>query len=57
MSIFQALANLTSDYRARRRRYYNYVKLRSLPVEIQKDIGWMEARDRVEQDAHSRNEY
>lgn len=57
MSIFQALANLTSDYRARRRRYYNYVTLRSLPVEIQKDIGWMEALDRVEQDTHSRNEY
>lgn len=57
MSIFQALVHLTSDYRARRRRYDNYVKLRSLPVEIQKDIGWMEALERVDQDAHSRKKY
>lgn len=57
MSILQALAHLTSDYRARRRRYYNYVKLRSLPVEIQKDIGWIESLERLEQDAHARNEY
>lgn len=57
MSIFQALAHLTSDYRARRRRYYNYVKFRSLPVEIQKDIGWIEALEQLEQEAHSRKEY
>jgi hypothetical protein len=43
MSIFTTIARYTSDYRARRRRYYNHLKLSSLPLEIQKDIGWTEA--------------
>lgn len=54
MSIFESIARFTSNYRARRRRYNNYMKLSSLPMEIQKDIGWMEAFDETDQDVRPR---
>ena len=54
MSIFESLSRFTSNYRARRRRYNNYMKLSSLPMDIQKDIGWMEAFDETDQDVRPR---
>lgn len=43
MSILSAITRFTSDYRARRRRMNTYLKITSLPLEIQKDIGWADA--------------
>jgi hypothetical protein len=45
MSIFTALGTLATQYRTARSRYLTERQVRSLPAEIQKDIGWPEAHD------------
>lgn len=45
MSVFTALGNLATQYRTARSRYLTERQVRSLPAEIQKDIGWPEAQD------------
>jgi hypothetical protein len=43
MSVFGRIAHYAADYRARRRRMRTYLQLISLPEDIQKDIGWVDA--------------
>ncbi|MEO3385590.1 hypothetical protein [Mesorhizobium sp. CAU 1741] len=40
MSILHSIVRYTVDYRTRRRRMNTYLEIASLPLEIQKDIGW-----------------
>ncbi len=40
MSIFSAIGRLAAEYSAARSRYLTERSIRSLPSEIQKDIGW-----------------
>ena len=40
MSILTAIGRLASEYSAARSRYLTERAVRSLPTEIQKDIGW-----------------
>ena len=40
MTILSTISRLAADYRARRRRLATYLEISSLPVELQKDIGW-----------------
>ncbi len=42
MSILNTITRYAADYRARRRRLRTYLTVSSLPLEIQKDIGWNE---------------
>jgi hypothetical protein len=44
MSVMSALSHLVTEYRAARSRYLTERQVRSLPFEIQKDIGWPDAR-------------
>jgi hypothetical protein len=43
MSILSNLSRFASDYRAARARHQTERSIRSLPAEIQKDIGWPDA--------------
>lgn len=43
MSVLSTITRYAADYRARRRRMRTYMHLTSLPLEIQKDIGWIDA--------------
>jgi hypothetical protein len=43
MSIMTTLSRFAADYRAARARHETECSVRSLPLEIQKDIGWPEA--------------
>lgn len=45
MSVISALSQLATEYRAARSRYLTERQVRSLPIEIQKDIGWPDARE------------
>ena len=45
MSFLSALTRYAADYRARRRRMNTYLEIASLPLEIQKDIGWSDTFD------------
>ncbi len=45
MSILSSLGRIASDFSAARARYQTERSIRSLPVELQKDIGWPEAFD------------
>ena len=45
MSVISALSHLAHEYRAARSRYLTERQVRSLPLEIQKDIGWPDARE------------
>jgi hypothetical protein len=44
MSVMSALSHLATEYRAARSRYLTERQVRSLPIEIQKDIGWPDAQ-------------
>lgn len=43
MSILSTLGRLAHDYSAARARYMTERAIRSLPAELQKDIGWPDA--------------
>jgi len=43
MSILSSLERLAADFSAARARYQTERTIRSLPIELQKDIGWPEA--------------
>ncbi len=45
MLFLDAITRYTADYRARRRRMRTYLAISSLPLEIQKDIGWSDDFD------------
>ena len=45
MSVISALSHLANEYRAARSRYLTERQVRSLPLEIQKDIGWPDIRE------------
>ena len=46
MSIFSAISRLAAEYSEARARYLTERQVRSLPPEIQKDIGWPDAYER-----------
>lgn len=56
MSIMRTIGRLAADYRARRRRLATYLEISSLPLDIQKDIGWPDSTTerREPQRPHSR---
>lgn len=54
MSILTTISRAAADYRARRRRLQTYLELSSLPLEIQKDIGWTGASYRSDAPARRR---
>jgi hypothetical protein len=43
MSILSTIGRYAAEYRAARARYLTERQVRSLPTEIQKDIGWPDA--------------
>lgn len=43
MSILSSLGRIAADFSAARARYQTERTIRSLPIELQKDIGWPEA--------------
>ena len=43
MSILSNLSRFAADYKAARSRYLTERSIRTLPTEIQKDIGWPDA--------------
>jgi hypothetical protein len=43
MSILSSLERIAADFSAARARYQTERAIRSLPIELQKDIGWPEA--------------
>ncbi|WP_269929695.1 hypothetical protein [Aminobacter sp. HY435] len=45
MSILSTIGRLASEFSAARSRYHTERSIRSLPFELQKDIGWPEAFD------------
>ena len=54
MSIMRTIDSIARDYRARRRRLATYLEISSLPLEIQKDIGWPDFTDGREELARPR---
>ncbi len=45
MSVLSSIHRLASEYHAARMRYRTERAIRSLPTELQKDIGWPQAPD------------
>ncbi|AZO54212.1 MAG: hypothetical protein EOS78_08290 [Mesorhizobium sp.] len=45
MSILSSLGRIATEFNAARSRYQTERAIRSLPIELQKDIGWPEASD------------
>ena len=45
MSILSSLGRIATEFSAARARYQTERAIRSLPIELQKDIGWPEASD------------
>ncbi len=45
MSIIAAIGRIATEFTAARTRYQTERSIRSLPIELQKDIGWPEAID------------
>jgi hypothetical protein len=45
MTLFSAISHLAEEYNRARTRYQTERLLRSLPFEVQKDIGWPQAED------------
>ncbi|AGB45997.1 hypothetical protein Mesau_03636 [Mesorhizobium australicum WSM2073] len=45
MSILSSLGRIATEFNAARTRYQTERAIRSLPIELQKDIGWPEASD------------
>ena len=43
MSILSTISRLAHEYSAARSRYLTERSIRSLPIEVQKDIGWPDA--------------
>ena len=56
MLFLDAITRYTADYRARRRRMRTYLAISSLPLEIQKDIGWGDDFDGNELPARQRRQ-
>lgn len=52
MSILLSIGRLASEYNAARTRYQTERAIRSLPIELQKDIGWPEITDCTNRDQH-----
>lgn len=46
MSILSSIGRIAADFSAARARHQTERTIRSLPLELQKDIGWPEAADR-----------
>lgn len=46
MSIFASIGRIAAEFSAARARHQTERTIRSLPVELQKDIGWPDAFDR-----------
>ncbi|MEO5322547.1 hypothetical protein PV773_04410 [Mesorhizobium sp. CC13] len=45
MSILSTIGRLAAEFNATRARYLTERSIRSLPLELQKDIGWPEVAD------------
>jgi hypothetical protein len=45
MSILSSIGRIATEFTAARARYRTERAIRSLPIELQKDIGWPEAAD------------
>ncbi|MBZ9676052.1 hypothetical protein [Mesorhizobium sp. ES1-1] len=45
MSILSSIGRIATEFNAARARYQTERAIRSLPIELQKDIGWPEAAD------------
>ncbi|MGF7005004.1 hypothetical protein [Aminobacter sp. BE322] len=45
MSILSTIGHLATEFNAARARYLTERSIRSLPLELQKDIGWPEVAD------------
>ena len=45
MSILLSIGRIATEFSAARARYQTERAIRSLPIELQKDIGWPEAAD------------
>ncbi|RWF50516.1 MAG: hypothetical protein EOS46_03430 [Mesorhizobium sp.] len=45
MSILSSLGRIATEFNAARARHQTERAIRSLPIELQKDIGWPEASD------------
>ena len=45
MSILSSISRIATEYSAARARYQTERAIRSLPIELQKDIGWPEVAD------------
>ena len=45
MSILSSIGRIASEFSAARARYQTERSIRSLPIELQKDIGWPDASD------------
>ncbi len=45
MSILSSIGRIATEFSAARTRYQTERAIRSLPLELQKDIGWPEAAD------------
>jgi len=46
MSILSSIGRIAAEFTAARARYQTERTIRSLPIELQKDIGWPDALDR-----------
>ena len=46
MSILSSIGRLAAEFSAARARHQTEMTIRSLPAELQKDIGWPDAFDR-----------
>jgi len=46
MSIFSSIGRIAAEFSAARARHKTELTIRSLPVELQKDIGWPDAINR-----------
>lgn len=47
MAIFSSIGRLAAEFTAARARYRTERTIRSLPLELQKDIGWPDAHERA----------
>lgn len=45
MSLLSSIGRIASEFSAARARHHTERSIRSLPIELQKDIGWPEAAD------------
>lgn len=52
MSILSSIGRIAAEFSAARARHQTERTIRSLPVELQKDIGWPDAFNRETSDRH-----